>query len=48
MARLKRIQPPPQFTLGFTELERQGYEASCIRLQRAAAVRQDVAERSKK
>jgi hypothetical protein len=33
MARLKRIQPPPQFTLGFTELEWQGYEASCIRVQ---------------
>lgn len=43
MARLKRIQPPPQFTLGFTELEWQGYEASCIRVHQAAAMRQDAA-----
>jgi len=27
MARLERIQPPPQFTLGFTELEWLGYKA---------------------
>ena len=27
MPRLERIQPPPQFTLGFTELEWLGYKA---------------------
>jgi hypothetical protein len=27
MARLERIQPPPQFTLGFSELEWLGYKA---------------------
>jgi hypothetical protein len=27
MARLKRIQPPPQFTLGVSEMEWLGYKA---------------------
>jgi hypothetical protein len=44
MARLKRIQAPPQFTLGLTELEWQGYKATCIRVQQAAAMRQDAAQ----
>ena len=35
MARLKPIQAPPQFTLGFSELEWQGYKASCSRLQQS-------------
>jgi len=48
MARLKRIQPPPQFTLGLTELERQGYQATCARMQRIAAERGNDAGCSKK
>jgi hypothetical protein len=43
MTRLKPIQAPPQFTLGLTELEWQGYKATCIRVQQAAAMRQDAA-----
>jgi hypothetical protein len=43
MARLKPIQAPPQFTLGFSELEWQGYKVSCIRVQQNAAMRQDAA-----
>jgi hypothetical protein len=40
---LEPIHRPAQFALGFSELEWQGYKATCIRVQQAAAMRQDAA-----
>jgi hypothetical protein len=42
-APLTRDPRPAQYALGFSELEWQGYEASCIRVQQVAALRQDAA-----